>query len=198
MTLQTETIPAPETPPGDPFNLSRLRLGQNFAETIGVEKSILTIPVRKPSRQDFFRVHPDPAWHLETVVLELREERETYLVDPEIWSVLPNEVVPKVLFTTLNRQGVLSLWPVRLPGEDGRHDEWSRSALEAALMAQTTWVRMAANLSLGAYELYQAVGALSAPVWPEVSFQEILKIAFKERFIRDLAHPVVRRLRGES
>ena len=73
-----------------------------------------------------------------------------------------------------------------------------RSALEAADLAQSKWLRVAANMSLGAYEVYEAVSKLPEPEWPSVTFTEILKIAFRERFITDLNHPVVRRLRGES
>jgi hypothetical protein len=187
------------SPPNEhQFDPSRLRLSQNFSESVGVKKALLTVPVRKPGRQDFVRTHPDSSFRLETAVIELKEDRETYLIDPELWHELPGEIVPKVLFTTINRQGVLSLWPVRLPREDGRHDEWNRSALEAADLAQGKWLRVAANMSLGAYEVYEAVSKLPEPDWPEVIFSEILKIAFRERFITDLSHPVVRRLRGES
>ena len=181
----------------DGFNLDSLRLSQNFAESVGVKKALLTIPVRKPSRQDFIRVRPGDEWCLQTAVLELKEERISYLVAPALWAELPGEVVPKILFTTINRQGVLSLWPVRLPGSDGRQDHWSRSALDAAEMAKTRWVRIAANMSLGAYEVFTASPDIQNPDWPDVSFAEILKIAFRDQFIRGFDHPVVRRLRGE-
>src|SRR5262249_2757047 len=102
------------------FNLSQLRLSQNFADAIGVKKALLTVPVRKPGRQDFVRVHPDSAFRIETAVIELKDENETYLVSPNLWSELPTELTPKILFTTINRQGVLFLWPVRLPGSDGK------------------------------------------------------------------------------
>lgn len=180
----------------DPFDPSRLRLSQDFASTIGVKKALLTVPVRKPDRQWFVRAHPDPAWRLETAILEIKEERESYLVEPALWPELPGELVPKVLVTAINRQGVVFLWPVRLPGEDGRHDEWNRSALEAADLATQGWVRVAANLHLGAYEVFQASADLPDPDWPEVGFQRVLEVAFKDRFIRALDHPVVRRLRG--
>ncbi|MET0107213.1 MAG: hypothetical protein ABW072_19025 [Sedimenticola sp.] len=179
------------------FDPSHLRLSQNFSETVGVKKALITVPVRKPNRQEFIRVHPNEEYHLKTAVLELKEERETYLVDPPLWSELPGELVPKVLFTTMNRQGVLTLWPVRLPGEDGRLDEWNASALEAAEMARNHWIRVAANMSLGAYEVYEATGDLPNPDWPEMEFSEILKVAFKGHYIAEIDHPVIRRLRGE-
>ena len=141
--------PAPEIQPPDEerldmdkktFDLKRLRLSQDFPSQVG-KKAILTVPVRKPDRQWFIRVHPEPTWRLETAVLELKEERETYIVDPDMWPELPGELVPKVLFTAINRQGVVFLWPVRLPGEDGRGNAWHRSALQAADLAMTGWVR---------------------------------------------------------
>jgi hypothetical protein len=107
------------------------------------------------------------------------------------------EIVPKMLFTTINRQGIVFLWPIRLPGEDGRLDNWNRSALEAASVAMTSWIRVMSNMGLRAYDVYEAPSFSDAPVWPALDFPALLKIAFKERFIRSWDHPVLRRLRGE-
>ena len=181
----------------NPFDPSNLRLSQNFAESTGVKKLFTTIPVRKPSKQDFVRVHPDPAFRLETVILEFKEEGESYLVASELWSELVGELTPKILFTAINRQKTLFIWPVRLPGEDGRHNEWNASALEAAQLAQSKWVRVSANMNLGAYEIFEANSELTDPEWPETDFTKILETAFKERYIKDLDHPALRRLRGE-
>lgn len=179
------------------FDPSHLKLSQNFSELVGVKKILTTIPTRKPGRQDFVRVHPAEEYRLETIVLELKDERETYLVAPELVSEIPNEVVPKVLYTTINRQGVLTLWPIRLPSEDGRHDTWNSSALEAAKLAQSKWIRVAANMSLGAYEVYEATGNIPEPDWPDYDFKTILKIAFSDKYIQDRNHAVLQRLRGE-
>jgi hypothetical protein len=115
----------------NPFDPSRVRLPQNFAKTVGVKKAPINVPVRKPNKQELVRVHPSDDYRLETVVLELKAERETYLVAPELWPELPGELTPKVLFTTINRQGVLALWSVRMPGDGGRQnvdpEPWSTS-----------------------------------------------------------------------
>ena len=81
---------------GKTIDLNRLRLSQDFAATTGVKKVITTIPVRKPERQEFIRVHPSEDYRIETAVMELKEERETYLVDADMWHELPGEVIPKV------------------------------------------------------------------------------------------------------
>jgi hypothetical protein len=50
---------------------------------------------------------------------------------------------------------------------------------------------------LGAYEIFEAGSHIPDPEWPDATFEEIMKIAFKGRFIKDLEHPVLRSLRGE-
>lgn len=181
---------------GSLIDLDGLRLSQDFASAIGVKKARLTVPIRKPTRHQFVRVHPSEDYRLQTAVLNLKEEQEVYLVDRPLWQELAGEIAPTALYTTISRQGVLFLWPIRLPGEDGKLDAWSRSALEAAEMATTRWVRVASNRDLGAYEAFGATGDLPDAEWPEESFQELLQIASRDRHIRSLDHPVIQRLWG--
>lgn len=186
-----------EDAPADPFDPERLRLTQDFAAHLEVKKELVTVPVRRPTRQEFVRVHPDERYRLQTAVLELKDDRETYLIDPPLRSALAGEIVFKALFTAITRQGVLFLWPIRLPGDDGRIDPWNAVALEAAQLATTRWVRLAANRSLGTYDVMTATAELSEPEWPHAPFRKLLEIAFRDRFITSLDHPVLRRLRGE-
>ncbi|MCZ7646231.1 MAG: hypothetical protein M5U26_13270 [Planctomycetota bacterium] len=199
---EPEEVPTAESadpPPNNPFDPRRLRLSQDFAAGLGVKKALVTVPIRKPPREWWVQVHPQEDYRLQTGLLELKEDREIYLVEPDLWPELATEATfgPRALFTALNRQGVLFLWPLRLPGPDGRIDEWSRSALEAATMASGRWVRVVSNMSLGAYEVFTTEAAIPAPEWPVVPFDQILKTAFRDRFIDSFDHPVLKRLRGE-
>ncbi len=189
-----DATPSPN--PLDPFNPAALRLDQSFAESAGVKKLLTTVPTRKPNRQDFVRVRPGEDWRVQTAIIELKEDRETFLVGREMWAELPGEIIPVCLYTAINRQGVLFLWPVKLPGEDGRWNEWNRSAMEAAEHATSRWIRVASNMALGAYEISEATGDLPDPTWPDIEFGEILKLAFRDRFVTTPEHPVVQRLRG--
>jgi hypothetical protein len=195
-------VPHPDgpEPEADPFDLDSLRLSQDFASAVGVQRLVTTVPFRKPSREWFVRTHPEPAYRLQTAVLELKEDREVYLVAPALWASLASEPTfsPRLLVTAVNRQGVLFLWPIRLPGPDGRVDDWSRSALDAADEARRRWVRIVANMSLGAYDVAVATGQVAEPGWPSLPFQEIIRVAFRDRMISDPDHPVLRRLRGEA
>jgi hypothetical protein len=75
--------------------------------------------------------------------------------------------------------------------------EWHRSAAEAAEVAMRRWVRVKANMSLGAYEIHEAASTIPDPEWPDVSFKELLRIAFRDRLVDRSDHPLIKRLRGQ-
>ncbi|MFZ1951995.1 MAG: hypothetical protein WAU74_18155 [Pseudolabrys sp.] len=189
----TEAKTAPDE---DPFDLALIRLDQSFTETAGVKKLLTTVPVRKPGQQDFVRVHPGENYRETVAMIELKDDREYYLLPKRIAAELPGEFVMVTLFTTITRQGVIHLWPVRLPTPDGRRNIWHHSAMEAAQLAMTRWVRVKANMALGAYEISEAASTIPDPTWPPVTFQELLRIAFRHQYVDSINHPVVDRLRG--
>jgi hypothetical protein len=150
--------------------------------------------VRKPNKQDFVRVHQHPSYRMTPAAIEVKEDHEVYLVHRTAapWRVQRGDAVPH----TINRRGVLRLWPVKLLGPDGKHNEWHRSAGEAAERAMKKWVRVTANMSLGAYDIFEAINDLHEPVWPDISFDEILKIAFRRHIVDLPITPWCRDFRG--
>ncbi len=50
------------------------------------------------------------------------------------------EWISKILYIAINRSGILFVWPIKLPGPDGKLDQWNLSAHEASGMAQNKWV----------------------------------------------------------
>jgi hypothetical protein len=187
-------------PDDDPFDPDRLRLSQDFAAAVGVRKLLTTVPVRKPSAEWWVRTHSDPAYQLETAVVELKEDREIYLVaNQELWSELAKDPTfgPRLLVTSINRQGVLFLWPTKLPGPDGKVNEWHRSATEAADAARSAWTRVYSDMSLGAYRVEVSEKIRTEPNWPGLPMREILRVAFRDKVISTWDHPVLQRLRGE-
>jgi hypothetical protein len=197
-TLQAVDPTTPTTSAPDPFDLASLRLNPSFVETAGVKKLLTTVPARRPSPQDFVRVHSSPGYRENFAMIDLKDDREDYLVRQELLSDLTGEVVFKTVFTAINRQGVIFLWPIRLPAPDDRKSDWPRSAREAAEMAMGQWIRLKANMSLGAYEITVAESVMAEPVWPELPYQELVRIAYRDRMIAALDHPVVKRLRGQA
>lgn len=180
------------------FNLNDLRLPQNFGESLGVKRLITRVPVRKPLKTEFFRVRSGEAWRIPTMILELKEEGETFLLSPAVWDAVPELLRPAMLHTAIDRRNNVFLIPVPLPGPDGRRNPWHQSLAEVVTMAETKWVRSVANKAVGGYDMLVADGQLADPEWPDTSFQELVQIAFRERLIETEDHPVIKQLLGIS
>ena len=169
--------PAQGAIPTGGFDFNALRLSQAYEQTAGVEKLLTTVPVRKPTKTEFVRVHPE--MQFDTMLLDLKEDRESYLVSPNLLADVSGIAAPVSLRLAINRAGVLFLWPLRLPGEDGRSNVWRQSAWEAAGLAIRRWISVRANMSLGAYNIYQGAETLSEPRWPDKSMEDILNVAHR-------------------
>ena len=121
------------------------------------------------------------------------------LVDPSVRLALLGETRPVQLRTCISRQGVVFIWPVPLPAEDGRTNRWHETARTAAGIGENSWIRLVSNMSAGGYDVYEAQGAIPDPEWPDRSFRDLLEIAFgKDRLIDREDHPVIRQLLGAA
>jgi hypothetical protein len=179
------------------LDLDAMRLPSDFGAIAGVQKVLTMVPVHKPRPQAFVRVHPDPGWTMVVAVVEMKADNDTYLVLPELYSALAQEARVKQLYTGTTRDGNPFVWLVNMPGPDGRIDTWSQSAHAGANLAKKHWVRMKSNTDMGAYEVQQALSLTDEPSWPELSFKELVNLAFRGKVIDSLDHVVIRRLRGE-
>jgi hypothetical protein len=179
------------------FDLDSLRLKQDFNETLGVQKMLTHVPVRKPNKADFFRVRPDEEYRMEVGIVEMKDTRETFLVTPAMMSQpgVHELVVPARLVTCVTRQNVLFLWPLKL-GKDGKLNPWHESALEAAKLAKSSWTRIAADMNLGAYQPFIATAELPEPEWPEYTFSELVRLGFKGLIVDKPDHPLIQQLTG--
>jgi hypothetical protein len=193
--------PAVESEASDPFDLDSLRIDPEAGGLGSVRRIVTHIPVRKPGRQQFVRVHPETELPVE--LLTLKDEGESYLIAPELRGTLSGETTLVTLQLTVTPQGVLSIWPVVIPGDPP--NAWHSSAVEAANYARESWIKLSSDRHLGAYRVLQAQGQLPEPVWPEElgetplqMMQAALRIAFRDRMIDNWDHPVLKRLRGEA
>ena len=89
------------------------------------------------------------------------------------------------------------LWPAKLPGESAAGRRYAETGLIIAKHAETLWVRMWGDRSLGGYTSVKARGNLEEPKWPDKTFRELLRIAFEGRIIDRPDHPLIRELNGD-
>lgn len=183
-------------PAPNPFNPDSLRITGDV-NTIGAEKLLVRVAVRKPTKQEYFRVRTGPEFRLPCAILEIKDEREFYLVTPDVLPVLAEDIRQVELRLCQNRQGVSFMWPVPMPSPDGRTNPWYESARDAANLAEEGWIRMIAVMAEGSYSIYRATGDIPAPQWPDKTLQDVLQLAFKDGKLIDTEdHPIVRQLNG--
>ncbi len=189
----------PEPEPFDPFDPASLRINPNTAAgAIGVRRKIVTLKVGKPDKMEFCRVHPSDAYRIDTAMVEDKVNREVYLVAPVLWPELPDFITLVRMCVAVNRHGTTFLWPAKLPDPNGRPMDWHTSMLEAQELATKSWVRVQADMSAGSYAVFEATGNLPEPEWTDLTMAELLKLAFKTRFIDSIHHPFLQELFGQA
>jgi hypothetical protein len=181
----------------NPFNPQSLRITPAHVSGMA-QKQVLTIPVVRPPKQDWIRTHHKHDYHMDIGLLELKDERETYAVVPEVYSELTFECVLVSLIPYINRTGTLRLWPLKIPGADGRENDWHTSARAAAVAASKEWIRVFADMSAGSYAFMRAAAPPPEPTWPDMTFDDMVKTAFRNgtRVITSLDHPVIKLLQA--
>jgi hypothetical protein len=167
----------------------------------GVKKLVTTIPLRKPNKHEFFRLHSGPEYWKASAFIELGRE-DLYLVAPSIVPHLdPRDYFFAYLCLAINRQGKPFFWPIKISTGE-RRNSWNESALVVARSAVDNWMKLKSCQEEGGgaggyYEGEIALGNFVDPIWPELSVQELYNIAFKGgRVIDHFEHPALQKLSG--
>jgi hypothetical protein len=189
----TPKLPAPSTS----TDLKSLRLPANYGATLGVKKLLTIVLVGRPKKPQFFRTHASEDMTFPAMILENKESRESYVVVPEVAQEISELVRPVMLHAAIDRQNNVFLIPVPLPGEDGTRNPWHESLAQAVEHAKAKWIRIAANMHVGGYDVYEAEGALPDPEWPEHGIDALVEVAFRGKIISSFDHPVVQSLLGK-
>jgi hypothetical protein len=110
------------------------------------EELLTRVPVRRPNKKWFVRVHPEHS--LPVSLIEDEESRDLYLVLPGIRAELTDYARTYTLHLAINRQGTHFLWPVPAPDSNGRQLDWHATHRTAAETAKTKWVQMIPDMSI--------------------------------------------------
>lgn len=181
----------------NPFaDLAALKLSDTILSS--AKETLSKLPVRKPTKQEFIRCHPAEDMSLITAVYEDKESRDYFLIAPEMRGAMAelDQLTPVKLVLAITRQNVLIMVPAKLPSDSGSSSGWQESLLLATERAKAKWTRTSADMSLGAYRIWEATGNLSDPAWPTMSLSDMLALAFKDRVIDSEDHPVFNKLLG--
>lgn len=181
------------------FDYTKFRLQQDFTKLAPMVRQITHVPVRKPPPDCFVRCQCGAEWEDPVALFtpSIMGKDSPYLVAADLINELREEIKFHLLMTSITREGDLFLWPLKLPDDTGRTNSWNDSAIVAAHEAQKKWIRVKSNIKMGYYEVSYSAKPVEDPVWPNMSFPQILQIAFAGHTIETLDHIVIKQLRGE-
>ena len=181
-----------------PFDPSRFAMPSTGAEEFGTRKIRSVIPVNKPGKMEWVHLLDHPDFLIPSAaLLDLQDGGRVYLVVPEIAAQLEDDVRLYKLAPGLTRQDKLFLWPCPLIPSGETPNPWHTSHNDAFNAAKGGWIRMKSNRACGFYDIIEPEKIMPEPDWPDMSFADMLQIAFNDDHIVDRDdHPALRRLKG--
>jgi hypothetical protein len=186
----------PQTGAPNPFDPARYRLDQDNFSDLGITEEVAHVPVTAPRPDWWVRTHASEEYHLTMGLVEMKTQRELYLVDKDLWPRLRTEPLfhYRALYLGVNTECQPFIWPVRLPDSGGRQQPWVTIPCQAVELAKTNWIRIFWDPETRQHKIRKTDGDYAEPKWPRLSFSELLAIAFKDRIISDVDHPVLQKL----
>ena len=180
------------------FDPSRFAMPSTGAEEFGTRKIRSVIPVSKPGKMEWVQLLDHPDFLLPgAAFLDLQDGGRLYLVVPEIAAQLTDDVKLVKLAPGLTRQDKLFLWPCPLIPSGATPNPWHTSHNDAFNAAKNGWIRMKSNRACSFYHIIEPEKIMPEPDWPDMSFADMLQIAFNDDHIVDRDdHPALRRLKG--
>jgi hypothetical protein len=173
----------------------------NIRKPVGVSSDdsqprikVRAVEVRKPSKNDIVRVHPDAGERLTRVpVFEFKQStiQELYLIMSGF--ELPEEIAELVsyvnLFRATNQLNTEFVWAIKT-GDN----LWNQTAQESVYMAMKQWIRVFNSKTH--YEPRPMKAEIPEPEWSDLTFEQLLGAAFTDRLITSPDHRVIRLLQG--
>jgi hypothetical protein len=198
-TPEITLVPPPSAPPsGSKFDPKRYRQAQNQrTEELSdwSRKQQTVIPVRKPSKKQFVRTHSSADFRADSMPTIVDEATgDVYLLgaDFDLPADIENKIDMVNMAAAITADGSLFLWFYK-----NSTNSWSESARIAIREASRRWVRVLPDKSSNGYLLEAPMVAPADPVWPPLTFTEMLATAFGARYIDSLQHPLIKKLRGD-
>lgn len=178
-------------------DLADLALPQNFPGLTETFTENVLVPVSKPNKQLWISPYADREKWMPVAIIEDATDKTSYILTGEMARQLETgEWSPKILVPYITRQGTVSLWPIRLPDSEGKLDTWNRSALSIATANGNQWIRVTSSKEAKGYQTTKPVAAFPPPEWPD-DLVSIYQKALAPLIIRNMDHPLIKRLRGE-
>jgi hypothetical protein len=182
----------------EPVMIGRIRLDElvqpvdfSGAATAGTPTRIF---IGKPRRDEWVMVRSGNEWETAIYVIEDAQDmdRDIYVVTPDLANGdLADDARYAVLYLAVSSTGRMFWWHIKMAA-NSRRNHWAESALKAIEIAKKKWIRVIPAHE--GYEVREAKAQMPKPQWPDMSREEVLHLAFADRVINTMEHPIAKRL----
>jgi hypothetical protein len=196
----------PETTTGAPeedvFSRAARRRRAPTSGLVNLGKKVLThIPPRKPAPGWHVRTSPDPNMSAVETLFHMKSiDDNYYYIDDKMIELLqglnPKGVVDLSLTLAVTKLDVPFLWVNGMEDEEGKLNSWHASTRDVIEVARDTWISVRSEMQSSGYTYRPDDDQSKEPLWPDLTWAQILRLAFRNYIIRDENHPIVRSLRG--
>jgi hypothetical protein len=166
---------------------------------------IVSISVGKtPTKNEFFRTHPDFRPIVPIVNLEVGMEKQYFAVTKAMVQALYDigiTVSDHALYLTVTSRGAVRVILLRLANNDGEQNEYDRTKEIGLARGRTEWVRLYTDQENRCYQVFPAPGSrYGNPVWPDLTPAKIFKLAFRDkgRLVDSVEHPLFKKWAGRD
>jgi hypothetical protein len=130
---------------------------------------------------------------------EGRISPDIYLLTPGVAEQLGRRPKHAVIRVCICRPSVLRLWAVKVPQTDrGMPNSFSQSTWDAVAILEKQWGRLDMNESGTGYDVILPEPQWPEPDWRDESLGSLIRKAFKGRFVDDMDHDIIKKLRGRD
>jgi hypothetical protein len=191
-----ESLPPSNGSTADNFDFDAMTLPQSFDDLVAVKEVLTQVPVRKARKDEYFRIHPDPVYAQD--YLMVKRDETLHPIMPTLVHLVPEENVKRYkLYTAVTSKGRVFLFPAEQPNKMGELHTVARNYHVICRAAREQWTRMWWDDSERIHKT-QHLDHDRAPVFPDKEYKELVKLAFGDIMITTPDHPVIRYFKGED
>ena len=166
---------------------------------VSIAKPITSLKLGKPGKFDWVRAHPSGEYRRACVALVEGPEgdKEQYLVGANMVSKVGAVVRTVELSAAVTKLNVPFIWPVPIIATaKDRENRYNVTHRDAYTLAQGQWIRMYADKQVGMYQVVMETAHSPEPIWLDLTFDQMLQLAFGDRYIANEDSPRYKELTG--
>lgn len=171
-------------------------MGQRFDLGVELRRDHLALKIRRPEKSEFIRTYPDGPLPMAVAILEVKSQRDIFVVKADLAPIVEDLVRPVLLALAITKDMDPFLWPLAQPKQGREPSHAAITVMQAEERTRTTWGRVAWGGFDTGWKFYSSSVQPEDPNWTDLTPEKALSL-IGDIYISHENHPIIRELRGE-